>query len=391
VYILPRRARTSWDCATLSHAATLAGHKRFRNTTAYIGWAVFAKQINAPGAVRTRDYLTSIHPEEIDDPYTLALVCNTLSATGCPEATVHPYLDRLDTMKRTSPDDKLVYWEQTPSQRTMFYGAGRSGNIETTALAVLALVDSGRHPQTARRALAWLAAQKDAAGTWHSTQATVLALKALLAGTGKPLGGEVPRQIEIALDGEVLEELSIPADQADVTAQVSLSKSITSGKHTLRVTEQSDTAAGYQFALRYHVPDAAVPETPGPLSIEIEYDRTELVAGDEILVTATVTNHRETAAPMVMVDLPVPAGFAVSADVGLSPPVAKVQHTARSTIVYLRSLEPGKPLRLQYRLRATMPVKVTAAGGRVYEYYDPDTVAVSMPERLIVVGRGEDR
>ena len=38
-----------------------------------------------------------------------------------------------------------------------------------------------------------------------------------------------------------------------------------------------------------------------------------------------------------------------------------------------------------------MPVKVTAAGGRVYEYYDPDTVAVTMPERLIVMGRGEDR
>ncbi len=360
-------------------------------TTAYIGWAVFGGGANTAEAVETRGYLTSIRPDEIDDPYTLALVCNALSATGCTEATVRPYLDRLDRMKRTSADGKLTYWQRSGSNRTMFYGAGRSGNIETTALAVLALVDSGRHPQTTRKALAWLAAKKDAAGTWHSTQATVLALKALLAGTGKPLGGEVPRRIEIALDGEVLEELSIPADQADVTTQVSLSKSITSGKHTLRVTEQSDTAAGYQFALRYHVPDAAVPKTPGPLSIAIEYDRTALAVHDEILVTATVTNHRKTAAPMVMLDLPVPAGFAVTADVGLSPPVAKVQHTARSMIVYLRQLKPGKPLRLQYRLRATMPVKVTAAGGRVYEYYDPDTVAVSMPERLIVVGRGEDR
>ena len=88
------------------------------------------------------------------------------------------------------------------SRRTLFYGAGESRRIETTAMAVLALWQAGRSPESVRRALAWLVAQKDGQGTWGSTQATVLALEALLAGTGKPLGGDKPRRIAILLDGE---------------------------------------------------------------------------------------------------------------------------------------------------------------------------------------------
>jgi len=59
--------------------------------------------------------------------------------------------------------------------------------------------------------------------------------------------------------------------------------------------------------------------------------------------------------------------------------------TARSAVVYLRQLDPGRALELRYRLRATMPVKITAPGARAYEYYDPDKRAASVPVRLTVV------
>ncbi len=52
--------------------------------------------------------------------------------------------------------------------------------------------------------------------------------------------------------------------------------------------------------------------------------------------------------------------------------------------MYLRGLEPGKPLQLRYRLRATMPVKVAVGSARVYEYYDTAKRGVSSPSRLTV-------
>src|SRR5262245_6108895 len=93
-------------------------------------------------------------------------------------------------------------------------------------------------------------------------------------------------------------------------------------------------------------------------------------------------------APMVMLDLPVPAGFAVDPE-GLAKAVqegkaAKFQVTGRQVIVYLRGLQPGAKLELRYTLRATMPVVVAVPPARAYEYYDPDKKGQSAPTRMTV-------
>jgi len=358
------------------------------STTAYIGWAVFAGDGSNPRAQRTLDFLLAHEPASIEDPYVLALVCSALAAIDSTGRAARPYLEELEAMKQTSPDGKLVWWALSGSGRTTFYGAGRSGNIETTALAALAMIRAGRSPATTRGALAWLADQKDALGTWHSTQATVLALKALLAGTCKPLGGEKPRRIGIALDGKPVRQLAIPADQGDVVRQINLSKEVAGGKHRLTLTDRTGTAVGYQVAFTYYVPGKEETAAEGPLAIDIRYDRTELTEGETITATATVTNNMATAAPMVILDLPIPAGFAAETDdfskLVEEKKIAKYEVTARSVVVYLRRLPPAKPLELRYRLRATMPVKVTARPAVVYEYYDPDKRAQSATTRLTV-------
>src|SRR5262249_2467519 len=145
-----------------------------------------------------------------------------------------PYLDRLETLKKSADDGRLAYWEQPAGGRTTFYGAGRGGRVETTALAALALLHRNRGPATTRPAPAWLVKPKGAAGTWPSTQATVLALKALVAGTGKPIGaGE--RRITLAWDGD-RREVVIPADQAEVMKQIDLSAGLKAGAHRLTLT-----------------------------------------------------------------------------------------------------------------------------------------------------------
>lgn len=155
----------------------------------------------------------------------------------------------------------------------------------------------------------------------------------------------------------------------------------------LTITERTQTGSGYQIAFRYHVPGAK-PEKAEPLTIAIAYDRTELEVGGTVKATATVNNRMTTTAPMVILDLPIPGGFALDADdlaaLVKAEKIAKYQMTARQAIVYLRGLEPGKPLKLEYRLKATMPVKVSVALARVYEYYDPDKQGRSAAGRLTV-------
>jgi hypothetical protein len=359
--------------------------------TAYIAWAVFSDPGSRSLAGVTVDYLVKHEPSTIADPYILALVANALLALDPTGKHAQAYLDHLETLKHADANGKLCWWEQPATSRTTFYGSGRAGSIETTALATLAFVQAKKYPGSALGALDWLIQQKDAGGTWYSTQATVLALKALLAGTGANLDGGTERRFAISWDSKELPPVIIPPDQAEVMQQLDLSTKLDPGQHRLTIRDLSDAGTGYQVAFRYHVPDENRRDNLEPLAIELTYDRAELSVGETLTATATVTNQMKTVAPMVLLDLPIPPGFApVSEDfTGLvrSGAIAKFQMTQRSVIAYLRVLEPGKPLRLVYHLEATMPVKVAVPAARVSEYYDTDKKGLSKTSRLTVNAR----
>jgi hypothetical protein len=362
-------------------------------TTAYVAWSLFASgQSGLLDTMVTLNWLFAHKPTDIKDPHTLALMCNAVVGVdpNSPNAVLRelePYLDRLAELAKKSDDGKFVYWAQDPGDRTMFYGSGVSGRVETTALAALALLQAKRHPELTRGALAWLVANKDPNGTWHSTQATVLALKAILQGTGEGQGDGKERRLLVEV-GKHTEEVVIPADQSEVMRLLDVSKHLAAGENRIRLEEKTKTGASYQVVFRYHVPEAKLPAKEEPLAITLDYDRTELSVGGAVKVKATVVNRQEVTAPMVMLDLPVPPGFAPVAEdfaaLVQKKAIARYQALPRGVLVYLRGLEPGAKLELAYTVRATMPVRVASPGGRVYEYYDPQKQGRSPATRFVV-------
>ena len=364
------------------------------STTAYIAWSVFRDPSdNGPAESRsTLEYLRSHRPEGISSAYMLALMSNALLSIDPTGLEAAGYLARLDAIKQTSRNGNLIWWDQPPGGRTMFYGAGRSGNVETASTAAMAMIRAGRYTATVRGVLAWLITQRDSHGTWHSTQGTVLALKALVAGTGKTLGGNDKRHIEVVVDDKKLREFTIQSDEHDVVRQVDLSEQVAQGDHEITLTDRAGNAPGYQVVFRYHVPDEETANRESPLSIEIDYSKVRLQVDDTTIVEATVTNNTSKVAPMVIADLPISAGFRLESGeldrLVKAGAIAKYQVTARSVIVYVRGLAPKSPLKLQYRLRATMPVKIVTQSAWVYEYYDPDKKARTPPVKIAVIARG---
>ncbi len=357
--------------------------------TAYIAWAVFGDGKTGTPAGPTLDYLLSHEPPTIGNDHVLALVCHALLSIDPTGKEAGEYVQELLRRAKKSEDGKHAWWEPPAGRRTLFYAGGDSARIETTALAALALLRARAQGQQTRPALAWLVTKKDPHGTWHSTQATVLSLKALLAGTGKALGGDSARVVELRV-GQHSERITIPADQAEVMKLVDVSRHLRPGRNEVSLTEKSTTAAGYQVVFRYHVPGEKEKKKE-PLTIRIGYDRTDLAVGETVKATATVTNEMKTTAPMVMLDLPVPPGFAADtasfAALVQKGTIARYQARPRSVLVYLRGLEPGQPLTLTYSLQATMPVKATAGVARVYEYYDPQKEGTSPARRFTVRAR----
>jgi uncharacterized protein YfaS (alpha-2-macroglobulin family) len=351
-------------------------------STAYVAWAVFADKEAASQSGRTRDYLLGHAPADIHDTYTLALVCNALLAIDADKAG--PYLDRLDSIKKTEDDGKKVYWDRDPTARTAFHGAGLSGDIEATALATLALLQANRFPGTCSSAQAWLVSKKDPQGTWYSTQATVLSLKALLMGSTKPRT-DVERRIEVRLGKTFRKTIVIPPDQAEVMQMLDLTPQLTTGTQRLTVTETSKTGIGYQVAFRYHLPKV---EEKTPLAVAIRFDRDNVRVNERIQVRAEVRNDMPQTARMLLAELPVPPGFVVDLS-ELTKQVGKgvidrVEPQPRRVLVYFNTLESKRTLALPYALEARLPANVTTPAARVYEYYAPERQGFSPEARLTI-------
>src|SRR6185437_1437759 len=144
----------------------------------------------------------------------------------------------------------------------------------------------------------------------------------------------------------------------------------------------------YQVTFRYHVPETKPVAKAESLTVSLGYDRTELHIGEMVKATAKVANRSNDKTAMVMVDLPVPAGFTVPnedfAALLKAGRIARFQVQGRKILVYLRELAPNAPLELSYRLRATMAVKINAPGAHVYEYYNPEREGRSPATTFIV-------
>jgi hypothetical protein len=217
----------------------------------------------------------------------------------------------------------------------------------------------------------------------------VLSLKALLAGT-RSLSDEKERRIQVRLDDKFTKEIVIPPDQAEVLQLVDLSPYLKAGTQTVTLTERGDTAAGFQVVFRYHVPERG-PKKQELLTVDLKYDRDSLTEGEAVGVTARVGNAMKQAAAMVMAELPVPAGFAPRTEelsrLVTEGKIDRFEVEPRRIVVYLRELPAGGLQELTYRLEARLPVKITAPGARVYEYYAPERQGFSPPTALTVKAR----
>ena len=76
-------------------------------------------------------------------------------------------------------DDAGIHW--TGSGQSTTYGTGDVITIETTALVGYAMVRAGAYLDDVDGAMSYLIGNKDSFGNWHTTQATILTLRLMLA------------------------------------------------------------------------------------------------------------------------------------------------------------------------------------------------------------------
>jgi len=370
--------------------------------TAYIVWSLIEAGFYDDSRLQAGlDYLKE-HRSQASDAYVLALVANALVAADLQAGELQSFtegvLDELAGMAQY--EGEAAYWS---SSVATFTGAeGDTGSIETTGLAAFALLRAERHPEVANAALTYLIRSKDSFGTWYSTQATVLSLKSMLESV-KAGAESMDAAVTVRLNGGQVRTVQVSRDNFDVVQLLVYDDIRIGAANTVDIEMEGQGELMYQIAGGYYLPWDEVAKQEGPdfeepLTIDVQYDRTELQVDDTVTVDVTVTLNEPGRAEWALIDLGIPPGFAVQTEdltalVGRFedvpedyefPTVERFELTGRQVLVYIGGLSFEHPLSFSYRLQAKFPLVAQAPASRAYDYYNPQKAGVQEPVELRV-------
>ncbi len=310
--------------------------------TAYVTWAILEAGASEPRGVA---WLES-HYAEATDPYALALVANALLLAKSPVAA-----------RAVADLEKAI----------------ANADTETLALAALALIRGGR---PADEAMARVIRAKDPQGGWHSTSATILAIKALLEG-GRAVRSGKGQPIAVRVNGQPVR--LDPLDE--VLQQVNVTGFVREGDNEVEV--ECDARISVQAAARCWIPWALVKAEPdSPLQITTRYDKERLKRGETLRCEATIRYTGE-GAFMVIADLGIPPGFTVDASAFKDRRIDKVSVGARHVTLYFGAVTKGDIV-VTYDLRPKWPIVAKTPRAHAYEYYRPDREGSAPPASIAV-------
>jgi hypothetical protein len=367
--------------------------------TAYVTWSILDSTTKDAAWKKSEEYgklkkaieYVREKAPKAENAYILALCANALASWDATDDSTFDVLKKvlkaLDEKKEAHKEWKGAAFIPAGGQ-SLSYSRGDGLTVETTALAVLAMVKNGQFTNSVNQATTYLLKSKGAYGHWGSTQATILALKALIAGMGgSEVKGEIPYVVKV--NGKRAADGTVTKENADVMAQYDLREHLKSGDNEVVIETKGETGLTYQVVGRNFVPHAKGVAAEQPMfDVGVEYDRTKLSTKDVLKATATVTYRGKVPTYMVIVDLPIPPGFSVDggefAEWVTAKRIQKFSVTARQVTLYLGDVKGGDKLSFEYVLKPKYPIKAKAPGLVTYEYYTPTNRAATKPVELVV-------
>ena len=371
----------------LHHQELLGGLQGNTALTAYVGIAL-QEAGEGTASANAISYLEK-QLDDIDDPYTMAIVAYALEL-GASSLANEAY-DKL--MSMAIEDEQGLHWgsgpviqepgPDGPDLLTYPQPGAQSAAIETTGYATLALLEHGDRFNASRSAR-WLVSQRNAYGGFGSTQDTVVGLQALTQFAANSrfdvdmavtlTSGDWQRQVEITSENvDVLKTLEVPIGG------------------TLEIAAQGTGEIVVQAVRRFNLPEVEQKETQ-IFQIDVDYG-TDHVEVDELITVSVNVEFNPTEsimAGMVVLDVSVPTGFAPVSEsirtmVAGQENVKRYDVAGRKVILYIEDMSPGESLYFQFQARALYPVRAKPVTSQVYSYYNPAQKGETIGGQMVVV------
>lgn len=305
--------------------------------------------------------------QETNDPYELALCAGALAASGR-DSPAQAARKRLAEMQR---DDGL--W--TGSAPSMTGSRGENLAVETTAFALLALADDATYRDACARALDALLAFRKADGSFGATQATVMALKAILKARKHGLDARGQGRFELRIDGAYAGSIDVAAPRSEPIVLDGFASMLRSGTQSIEVGAQGDASLPFTLSVEGRVdrPDDA---QDAALTLSTALSRTKLEEGGATRLTARVTKLDPSDVGMCLAVIGLPAGLELQTRelerLARSAAVDFAELRGRDLVVYWRSFGAKAERTFHVDLIARIPGTTTGPASRVAPYYQPE-------------------
>jgi hypothetical protein len=343
---------------------------------------------------------------EIDEPYLIASHALAAIKAGHKESAGRE-VARLRTLAHE--EASATYWSLETN--TPFYGWGTAGRLETTALAVEALIRFGEIAPMNQadlalidRGLLFLIYGKDRFGLWYSTQATSNVLEALsLLGSspsldpGAPSEPENPAnsadafQAEIRVNGKLASTVGAPIGGLWNAIPVDVSASLLVGENDVEILQKSGQPASAQVVAEYYLPwkrpasegVAAMAGGSSGLRLAVHYDSPQADHGAEVKCSVEAERVGFRGYGMLLGEIGLPPGAEVdraSLDRAMESSgwtLDRYDVLPDRLVVYLWPTAGGSKFTFSFRLRYGIEAQTTRSV--LYDYYNPEARVVLPP------------
>ncbi len=315
-----------------------------------------------------------------NDPYQLAMMAN--AAYGLNQTTKGN--EALNLLISNQAKDGSF----TGTQHSITYSQGESLTIETTALGIMAILNSPvKNGVVLNSAVHYLVGSRSGSGVFSSTQGTILALKALTEFAKFSKKTNEDGSVVIYIDNvKVAEKCYKAGDQGEINVSGLEHFIKGEGKHHLKIKYPNvKTALPYAVAVNW---STSLPNSDKACSIDISTRLSAKTAnvGETVRLATIITNKKDQDVPSTMAIIGIPAGFTAQAWQLKELQEKKVfdyfEIKGNNIAVYYRGLGANAVKEINLDLKAEMPGTYDTPASSAYLYYTNEFKTWSSAEKI---------
>lgn len=249
---------------------------------------------------------------------------------------------------------------------------GGSLTMETTALSLLAWLNSDKHAGNVEKAMKYIT-DSCQGGMFYSTQGTILALKAIVLYDQKRSKPLHDGTIEIYLNNKNTGiEVSFTKEDKGTIELPDLSSIMKPGKNTITLKMKNGAVMPYSTEYKYY---ASTPASSSETRMKIDTQLTSsrINEGEATEMKVTISNVTKDQLPTPVAIIGIPGGLEVRFDqlkeLQNSGIIDFFEINGQEVILYWRAIQPGQKVTLNISCIGSLPGSYTAPASRVYEYY----------------------